>query len=488
MTGRLIDRLAEPDESEDGVISEFGDEFDHLGRLTFEVDNGELADWERLDLYDSAALDEEEFPQETDHHTPVDVQDVERDSELAEITDEYLDDLAERLGEPIVESEVELNASFDNYEIETGWGNLMTDAMRQVGDLDEEIDVALQNSGGIRSDATYGPGDITGEDVMDILPFPNEIEVYELSGSQLHSYLESSVRPMPGGFGAQPAIQVSGVSYEWTGHDGEGHARNVWVGGEPLDEDQTYLVATNDFVAGRNGEFTEDGLVLQSGQFQGPFVMDYLETTHDTIAPEREHRMIRVDEVVEDATVSDADGSVTVSFDGLDAIESVHTDGFELVAPEHGVVEAESVEGDDEIDVTLDGDAVLDLFDTAGANELSLLGRFDPDDEAYGYEAEDDGVREMPVNASYDYHKLRVTLAQADVSEALSTDDGTEADDDDGGVDDDETGDDDGGVDDESVEDDVPGFGPAAGAAGVAGGAYLYSKYGADKGDEPNDE
>ena len=491
----------EPDESENAVISEFGDEFDHLGRLTFEVDDATLTDWERLDLYDSEALDEEDYPEETDHYTPVDVQAVDREPELAALADDYLDDLADRLGEPVVESEVELNASFDNYEIETGWGNLMTDAMRQVGDLDEEIDVALQNSGGIRSDATYGPGDITGENVMDILPFPNEIEVYELTGTQLRSYLENAVRPMPGGFGAQPAIQVSGVSYEWTGHDGESHVRNVWVGGEPLDRDETYLVSTNDFVAGRNEEFTEDGLVLQSGQFQGPFVMDYLDANHDTVAPEREYRMIRVDEVVEDAALS-ADGdsrSVTVSFDALDAVESVHADGFELVAPTHGVVDAESVETDEGVEATLDGDAVLDLFDSAGADELSLLGRFAPDDEFYGYEDDDGEVREMPVNASYDYHKLRVTVAQADVSEALGADDSEETDDDaDEAGDDDETddADDEAGAGDESDPDDgaesdaddtadeVPGFGPAAGAAGVGGAAYLYKKYGADDADD----
>jgi len=495
----------EPDESENAVISEFGDEFDHLGRLTFEVDDAALTDWERLDLYDSEALDEEDHPEETDHHTPIDVQDVEREPVLAELADDYLDDLADRLGEPIVESEVELNATFDNYAIETGWGNLMTDVMRQVGDLDEEIDVALQNSGGIRSNAIYGPGEITGEDVMNILPFPNEIEVYELTGAQLHSYLEGSVRPMPGGFGSQPAIQVSGVSYEWTGHDGESHVRNVWVGGEPLDRDETYLVSTNDFVAGRNEEFAEDALVLQSGQFQGPFVMDYLDANHDTVAPEREYRMIRVDEVIEDAALS-ADGesgSVTVSFDTLETVESVHADGFELVAPDHGVVEAESAEAGEQIEVTLDGDAALDLYDDAGASELSLLGRFDPDDEAYGYENDDGEVREMPVSSGYDFHKLRVTLAEADLSEALAVDDEDEADDDEDEAEDEadddgtegETDDDGDETDDDAMEsdpvdteDDIPGFGPAAGAAGVTGAAYLYSKYGADDGDEPVDD
>ncbi|TYL37107.1 bifunctional metallophosphatase/5'-nucleotidase [Natronococcus pandeyae] len=401
----------EPDESHGAVISEFGDEFDHVGRLTFDVDSGELVDWERLDLYDSEELDEADYPEETDHHTPVDVQDVERDPGVAEIADEYIDELEERLGEPIVESEVELNASFDNYSIETGWGNLMTDLMREVGDLDEEIDVALQNAGGIRSDATYGPGEITGSDVMNILPFPNEIEVYELTGEQLHSYLEGSVRPMPDDFGAQPGIQVSGVSYEWTGHHDDGRARNVWVRGEPLEDDETYLVATNDFVAGRNDEFTEDGLVLHSGQFLGPFVMDLLDEEYETVAPEREHRMIRVDEVVDDV---DADGdaeTLTLSFAETDAMNAVEEGTFRLVAPEHGVVEAESVSADDGVEVALETEAVLDLFDDANVAELSLVGGFDPDEEYYDY---DDSI-ELPANEMYDHYKVRVPVTAADV-------------------------------------------------------------------------
>ncbi|QAU11789.1 bifunctional metallophosphatase/5'-nucleotidase [Halorubrum sp. BOL3-1] len=494
----------EPETIEGTTVAEFGDEFDHIGRLTFDVETGELSDWERVDLYDSEALDEDESPPEsTENFTPRDVRSVDRNQPVAEIADGYLSDLEERLGQPVVESEVELNASFDNYEVETGWGNLMTDLMRGVGNLDEEIDVAVQNSGGIRSGSRYGPGELTGSDVMNILPFPNEIVVYELTGEQVRSYLERSVRPMPGDYGAQPAIQVSGVSYEWTGHDGEGQVRNVWIGGEPLDPEETYLVSTNDFVAGRSDEFVEESRVFNSGQFQGPFVKDTLDAEYDTIAPEREERMIRVDEVIEDPTVEGSEGTLTVSFGPTDAVASVVEDTYRLVAPGHGTVAASSVSAGDEVVVELAADAVVEGFDATEADALSLVGGFDPNSEHYGYETEDGEVIELPVNASYDYYELRTSLSADDVRATVGGDDGSDGDDstdgddssdgDDGGDGDDGSygsdgsdGDDgsDSGGDGGETADDTPGFGPLAGAAGVSGAAYLYEKYGASDGSD----
>ncbi|WP_434521972.1 bifunctional metallophosphatase/5'-nucleotidase [Halorubrum sp. AS12] len=504
----------EPETIEGTTVAEFGDEFAHLGRLTFDVESGELSDWGRIDLYDSEALGEDESPpEETENYTPRDVRSVDRHTAVAEIADGYLSDLEERLGQPVVETEVELNASFDNYEIETGWGNLMTDLMRQVGNLDEGIDVAVQNAGGIRSGSTYGPGELTGSDVMNILPFPNEIVVYELSGEQIRSYLEGSVRPMPGDYGAQPAIQVSGVSYEWTGHDGEGQVRNVWVGGEPLDPEATYLVSTNDFVAGRSEEFVEESRVFNSGQFQGPFIKDTLDAEYDTISPEREERMIRVDEVIEDATVGGSEGTLTVSFAPTDAVASVVDDTFRLVAPGHGVVEGSVASTDGEVVVELAADAVVEAFDATETDALSLVGGFDPNSEHYGYENDDGEVIELPVNANYDYYELRTSVSADDAratvgGDGSDGDDGSDSDSSDGSDGDDGSGSDgdgsdgsDGGSDgsdgsdggdgsdgsdsggDGETADSTPGFGPLAGAAGVSGAAYLYEKYGGDESD-----
>jgi len=470
------------------VVSEFGDEFDHVGRVTLDVESGDLVDWERVDFYNSDA--DETPPSDGENHRAVDVATTEPDAELQAIADDYLGKLEERLGQPVVETEVELNASFDNYAIETGFGNLLTDVMRGVGDLDREIDVALQNAGGIRSGSTYGPGQITGSDVMNILPFPNEIEVYELTGAQIRSYVEKSISPLPGKYGAQPSIQVSGLSYEWTGHDGEGAVENVFVGGEPLDPDATYLVSTIDFVAARNEEFAEDALVLHTGQFQGPYVKETLETDYETVAPTREHRMIRVDEDLGEATVTvddtgstaDDAGAVEVAVEATEAIVEPVTDTYRVVARTGDVVAADSVaQADGEIVATFDADALAELAGAMPDPALRLLGEFDPNDEHYGYEDDEGNLLDVPLSSGYDYFKLKGAVdAAALVQEttATATAEPTDESADEPTAEATET----------SAGDSAPGFGAAAGGAGTVGGAYLYSKVGNDERDNRHED
>ncbi|PSQ30193.1 bifunctional metallophosphatase/5'-nucleotidase [Halobacteriales archaeon SW_6_65_46] len=449
------------------TVAEFGDEFGHLGRLTFDLDTGELGEWERFDFYNAGALDDGESPPggDSENHVPRDVQEITGDEELASITQEYTTELEERLGQPVVESEVELNATSENYAVETGIGNLITDLMRDVGNFEDGIDVAVQNAGGIRSNTVYGPGPITGVNVMDILPFPNEIEVYELSGAKLRQYVRDSVRPMPGDFGSQPAIQVSGISYEWRGHDGESSVENVFVGGEPLDEEETYLVSTNDYVAGRS-VIGEGERVLSSGQFQGPFVMDQLEE-RDTISPTRGHRMIRVDETVEPATVEGDDDTVTLTASlPTDAAEGVAPDSYRVIPRVGESLTPESVSAaDGTVTATFDATELTELAEIDDPT-LRLVGGFDPDEEHYGYTNDEGELIELPPSSGYDYHQLKASVDASAVLEATATatatDDETEA-----------TTDSDAETE---TTGDQPGFGTAAAVGGAAGGAYLYDR------------
>ncbi|WP_290819504.1 bifunctional UDP-sugar hydrolase/5'-nucleotidase [Halovivax sp.] len=408
----------EPEVRGDGtVLSEFDDEFDHLGRLTFDVASGELVDWERVDFYNGEF---EDPPSDHENHRPVDVHDVEEDEFLREHADEWIADLEERLGRPFFESAVELDATFDtNYARESRWGNLMTDVMREVGGDELDVDVAIQNAGGIRSNATYGPGEITGLDVMNVLPFPNEIEVVEVTGEVLSRYLEDVTRPLSDGstFGAQPAIQVSGLQYEWRGHDGESELLSAFVGGEPLAADDTYLVASNDFEIGRSILGEEGEIVVHSGQYLGPFVLDRLEE-RGTVDPEIEGRILRVDEDVgEHREVVRRRGETLLRFpvpEGAEAIEGVET--FYALAEDYERLEpaSVSVEGDD----LWIGFRTSDLQPlVAGDDDLDLrvFGGFDPDEEYYDYR--DDGeLMELPVAATWDYFKLKATVDTTDPS------------------------------------------------------------------------
>ena len=466
----------EPEELDGTVVSEFGDEFEYVGRLTFDVESGELVDWERIQFYNSELLDDDEEPPADDHdnHEVVDVHDVEEDEFLDELTEEYTSDLEDRLGDRTFETGSELDARFDpNYARETRFGNLMTDAMRDVGDFD--VDVAVQNAGGIRSNATYGPGEVSGLEVMDILPFPNEIEVYELSGEHLLAYLEDATRPMPGSFGAQPAIQVSGIQYEWWGHDGEVEILDAYVGDEPLDPDETYTVTSNDFEAGRSVIAEEGELVERAGQFLGPYLLDWLEE-QGTVDPVLENRMIRVDEDVGEAASIEVDGdevTIWVPSPG-DAADSI-TDEFRLIARTGQQAEATGVEDEgDAIVVSFDREEALNLATGIQEPGLRVLGKFGPDDEYYGYE-EDGELMELPVSAGYDYFKLRSEVSADAISAAAETPTPTQ-------TAEPTPSPEPGPADDE----EAPGLGPLAALLG-AGGAAAYAAKRASEDDEASE-
>ncbi|WP_049922429.1 bifunctional metallophosphatase/5'-nucleotidase [Halopiger djelfimassiliensis] len=450
----------EPDVVDGTIVSEFGDEFDHVGSITLDAD-GSLVDWQRTDLL---GPDAEPAP-EADAYEEIrtrSVDTIDPDPFLADLTEEWAAQLEAELGKTAFESEVELNATYDNYAVETNWGNLMTDAMRTVGSIgDIDVDIAVQNAGGIRSDSTYGPGEITGADVLNVLPFPNEIVVVELTGEAVVDYLEEAIRSHPApDFGAQQAVQVSGLSYEWTGHEGETRVENVFVDGEPIDPDGTYTLAHNDYSVGNSAVLSAAEVVLESGQLQGPYVLEQLERK-DTVAPERENRILRVDEVVGEASASRDGDEVTLTAAVPNGAETIDTDSFRAVIRTGDELAAKSARVDgDTVAVTFDAADLTALAETVDSPVMRLFGRYDPAQDAWPYDFE------VPTSSGYDRFVLR-----ADVSASAVL-----------GDDSDGNGTGDGGSDDgtDTDGDGVPGFGPLAALAGGGAGTYAYARGRAD--------
>lgn len=126
---------------------------------------------------------------------------------------------------------------------ETNLGNLITDAMRWATDAD----VVITNGGGIR--ASIDAGMITMGDLLTVLPFGNMVTVIEVTGADILAALEFGVDAYPAAAGKFP--HVSNITYTIvTKDDGTaGIEEGVLVGGEPLDLEATYKLATNDFMA-----------------------------------------------------------------------------------------------------------------------------------------------------------------------------------------------------------------------------------------------
>lgn len=513
--------LEEPEEIEGTINSEFGDEFDHIGVISLDED-GDLVDWERIDLL-AEGMDPAPEVDEYDEISVRYVEDIEKHEGLDELYEEYQVALDERLEQPFFHSSTPINWSFDNYAVETGGGNLIGDAIRSIEEIVEpDVDIGVTNAGGIRAATTYGPGLIPGAAVMETLPFPNEILVIEVKGDDLVNYLDDVQRPHPDDtFGTQPAIQISGVSFEWWGHDGESRIENVFVGGEPVDPDETYVMAGPDFELNRNEYLdTEDGLIADTGQILGPFVLNTLEEW-ESVGPTRENRMLRFDEEVDPGDFEVNTDSIDISFDVPPGADEILTDSIRAVIRTGDDLEAEeaSVDGG-VVTASFDHDSLIALVDGVDDPVLRLFGSYEADQDWWDYDFD------IPTSDGYDYLKVKAPVEGKEIKELPTLPERIEAlrqerdelqselddlkddlDEKDGVIDsqqstiddkDDEinsledqieslnedideleTALDEAQADDGDDEDDgLPGFGALAALAGAAGGAYAYSRFG----------
>lgn len=131
---------------------------------------------------------------------------------------------------------------------ECAMGNLVADAMLDRVD-EQRASIAIINGGGLR--ASIDAGEITMGEVLTVLPFSNTLATVELSGADVIDALENGVSDVENGAGRFP--QVSGLKYSFSLAKPAGsrisdvlvEQDGQWV---PIDEDATYVVATNDFM------------------------------------------------------------------------------------------------------------------------------------------------------------------------------------------------------------------------------------------------
>lgn len=149
-----------------------------------------------------------------------------------------------RLGEQLAEVLAHAGGSFRKADPEGTLENLVADALLDVAqDLaGEPVHVALLNDGGLRVPIAEGP--ILMRHAYELLPFENYVTVLSLSGSQLERLADEIAESC-----GEP---VAGWTMELNGDD----AVNVRVGGQPIDPEFTYRLATVDYLADGGGTWT----------------------------------------------------------------------------------------------------------------------------------------------------------------------------------------------------------------------------------------
>lgn len=207
---------------------------------------------------------------------------------VSELDDALVDETVQSLVESYNEATDELlsqvigytetGLSRDNrWEKDVALGNMITDSLRNFANTD----IAITNNGGIR--ASIAPGDITARDIFTVDPFGNNITILEMTGNDLQEVIEYSYERSLDSFGAQIDLQTSGLNYiVYVDEDGRYADSDLFMYGEPMDMDQSFTIATNNFiVAGGDGYDFSKASILQedAGQVTNALIQFVQETT-----------------------------------------------------------------------------------------------------------------------------------------------------------------------------------------------------------------
>ena len=160
--------------------------------------------------------------------------------------------------------------------MECSMGNLIADAML-ARVADQGIQIAVQNSGGIR--ASIDAGEVTKGEVLTVLPFQNTLSTFQITGETMLAALENAVSQHADGSGR--FLQVSGMRFSVDlSADIGSRISDVTVGGAAIDPAATYGVVSNNFV--RNGG---DGFdMFESAMNAYDFGPDLADVTAEYIA------------------------------------------------------------------------------------------------------------------------------------------------------------------------------------------------------------
>ncbi len=181
----------------------------------------------------------------TAHHgelIPLWVDAVEPHPELSRLVDSFEQHILAEYGAQIGECKIAMGRS---YYDECDLGNWLTDVLLV---MDDQVDFALINSGGIRANLEEGP--VTRLDIAEMLPFQNYLVRFECSGEELLTFLKHNATASS--FERHGIMQVGGLECSWRRLPGEQvEIVTATVGGKRIKPRRKYTGVTVDYALGR---------------------------------------------------------------------------------------------------------------------------------------------------------------------------------------------------------------------------------------------
>lgn len=174
------------------------------------------------------------------------------DKNLEMKLDKFVSSIDEKMEQVLGQFHCDLDGRFAmirNYE--TNLGNFVTDIML----ASTHADLAILNSGTLRSDRIHPKGDFTMRDLYNILGYIDPIAVLNASGEQIWKALENGVSQWPKLEGRFP--QVSGCSFTFDPSKPPMQRidpSSISIGDETIQLDKQYRLTTKDYLAsGKDG-------------------------------------------------------------------------------------------------------------------------------------------------------------------------------------------------------------------------------------------
>lgn len=157
-------------------------------------------------------------------------------------------------------------------------GNLLADA---IYDHEQDVDISVINDGGIR--AGIAQGNITTADLLTVLPFPNFVSIFSITGREIMNSLEYiSARITNKGVRIVSLCHWAGLKYTYSKQAGflnkvtEALVISRAGGYEPIVMEKMYKIAANDFLTA-GGDNIFDPVESVNGRLLSEIVQDYIE-------------------------------------------------------------------------------------------------------------------------------------------------------------------------------------------------------------------
>ena len=222
--GHSQDALFEPDVQNGTWIVQAKEWGKYVGRADFTYKDGKLS----LDDYELIPVNYKGSTVTLEH-----------DQEMLDLLTPYQEKGSKMVDIAIGSTDARLQGERSEVRFKpTNLGTLLTRSFMEK----TNADFAITNGGGIR--ASIEPGEISYKDVLTVFPFGNTLTTIDMTGEQALDYLQA-VGQMPTDSGA--FAHFSGVDMIIE----KGIIRDVKIGGQPVDKNKIYKMATLNF--GANG-------------------------------------------------------------------------------------------------------------------------------------------------------------------------------------------------------------------------------------------